>query len=728
MTPHTDGRGHSSARRPQDWAPHKREGSSPSVIHEDALRDFNARAANSAPTTQPGLHTYLGCASASPYQDKPGWHEPSWHETAGAQRSLALGDPHAEFARSLGLCASPSISLAPYAPYASPSMGHAAPAMHGHVGQTGFIHMEADSTATMQHLVMHQQAVQQEQMRHLRRHEMLQPQDQQLVEQPQPGHATPHLEMGRQPALNQSAAQRTAPGLPADVAGLYSSFIQMHPSSVAGPAGILPQGLYGMLPMMGAGAVQPSDSAMLASNRMPSLLYDPVAQCAHPSAFLSAPMVQQPSGILGQMQHVRAAQVGDVNVGVRDQLQQLHGATAVYGSPLHLHAVEGVLQPHTPRTSSFDSAGSFDNSAYSAAYLASPMAMSSFGLAHPSPLAQQHQGMPTLSVDGGSLSLQPQQPHLADIACEPTLLSNEPNGGYMPLNPNYPGLRRIHESPPIYICDNFLSDLECDALINVARPLLQRSKTHAVAGPEATRGRTSLTCHLAKTTPPCPQLLRKVQLLTGKPYGHMELPQVARYTDGQRYVEHYDGVDPHCAAGKAFCASGGQRIATVLIYLNDVPEGGGGTFFRRLNLEVKPKRGNAVIFFPGFMNGELDLEALHAGLPPVGTKWVSQVWIRQSFREDGQPSAPVPESEQALIGPLHEGVYRGHCLAGDDVHEAIMTFEEAKAWAAVHPEVEGFTYKSVERRPDRPTHVWFKSRMRVLYNEEWWSYSLGKSS
>jgi prolyl 4-hydroxylase len=78
----------------------------------------------------------------------------------------------------------------------------------------------------------------------------------------------------------------------------------------------------------------------------------------------------------------------------------------------------------------------------------------------------------------------------------------------------------------------------------VASPLLQRSKTHAVAGSEATRGRTSLTCHLAKSHEPCPGILRKIQALTNKPLDHMELPQVARYTDGQRYVEHYDGVDP----------------------------------------------------------------------------------------------------------------------------------------------------------------------------------------
>mmetsp|Transcript_673 Transcript_673/g.893 ORF Transcript_673/g.893 Transcript_673/m.893 type:complete len:188 (+) Transcript_673:505-1068(+) len=178
------------------------------------------------------------------------------------------------------------------------------------------------------------------------------------------------------------------------------------------------------------------------------------------------------------------------------------------------------------------------------------------------------------------------------------------------------------------------------AHLQVADPLLQRSRTHAVIGSEATRGRTSLTCHLAKTSEPCPGILERIQKLTGKPLGHMELPQVARYTEGQRYVAHYDGVDPKTPAGKAFCAGGGQRICTVLMYLNE-PESGGATSFQRLSVEILPKKGRAVIFFPGFLNGELDEDALHAGLPPVGTKWVSQVWIRQTFREDGQPSKPV---------------------------------------------------------------------------------------
>lgn len=303
------------------------------------------------------------------------------------------------------------------------------------------------------------------------------------------------------------------------------------------------------------------------------------------------------------------------------------------------------------------------------------------------------------------------------------VMGNAPN--YMPINLSYPGLQRVHDQPPIYYCHDFLSPQECDVLIATAGPLLQRSKTHAVAGSEATKGRTSLTCHLAKNTPPCPLLLKKIQLLTNKPYGHMELPQVARYTDSQRYVEHYDGVDPHTDAGRAFCQNGGQRIATVLMYLNDVAAGG-STFFRRINFEVRPKKGAAVIFFPGFMNGELDTDALHAGLPAQDCKFVSQVWIRESFREDGQPSSPVSLEEQTIDGPLHEGTYAGHCLTGDDVYEAVMTLDQARAWLQQHPEALGFTFQSDRRDPVEPVRCWFKSRLRVLYHPSWWTVSLGR--
>ena len=175
-------------------------------------------------------------------------------------------------------------------------------------------------------------------------------------------------------------------------------------------------------------------------------------------------------------------------------------------------------------------------------------------------------------------------------------------------------------------------------------PLLQRSKTHAAAGSEATNGRTSLTCHLAKKTAPCPAILAKIQKLTSKPFGHMELPQVARYTDSQRYVEHYDGVDPHTPAGKAFVASGGQRVATVLMYLNDVAEGG-ATRFDKMNIDVAPVKGKALLFFPGTKASMPDARTLHTATEAVvgHEKWISQLWVcgfAGKHAPEGKPPGP----------------------------------------------------------------------------------------
>ena len=61
----------------------------------------------------------------------------------------------------------------------------------------------------------------------------------------------------------------------------------------------------------------------------------------------------------------------------------------------------------------------------------------------------------------------------------------------------------------------------------------------------------------------------------------------------------------------------------------------------------------------------------------------------QSLFTDTERAKWAAAEEQILTGPLHEGIYRGHCLAGDDVFAASMTFEEAKAWAACHAGVEG---------------------------------------
>lgn len=122
--------------------------------------------------------------------------------------------------------------------------------------------------------------------------------------------------------------------------------------------------------------------------------------------------------------------------------------------------------------------------------------------------------------------------------------------------------------------------------------------------------------------------MEKVERLTNKPIPTHEPPQVARYQHGEFYRPHFDAFDLATGPGRECCLNGGNRVATVLCYLNDVPSGG-GTYFPKLNLRFRPKQGQAVVFFPCTTDEKLDPLALHTGEDADEEKWVSQIWIRR---------------------------------------------------------------------------------------------------
>ena len=109
-------------------------------------------------------------------------------------------------------------------------------------------------------------------------------------------------------------------------------------------------------------------------------------------------------------------------------------------------------------------------------------------------------------------------------------------------------------------------------------------------------------------------------------------------------------------------ASGGQRIATLLVYLNDVEEeNGGATTFRDLGkshyLKVQPKKGSALLFFPaagGIPNAPLDIRTLHAGEAMTKDssvdKWIAQLWLRESdkYRPTGPPGNSHAKATRAI--------------------------------------------------------------------------------
>jgi prolyl 4-hydroxylase len=217
---------------------------------------------------------------------------------------------------------------------------------------------------------------------------------------------------------------------------------------------------------------------------------------------------------------------------------------------------------------------------------------------------------------------------------------------YHSLNHGYPGIERIHDGPPMYLVHDFLSDHEADFLIDVAESCLSRS---LVGGEIESALRTSSSCFFEQDD--LPGLMQKIISLTGKPVEHCESPQVAKYEASQQYRPHVDGFSSHGGpTGRKELTFGGNRLVTVLMYLNDVGEGG-ETHFPYMNLKVRPTKGAALVFFPSTVNGELDVQALHAALPAVDTKYVSQVWVRERTYFTGNPrTTPKRLSPEEVAG------------------------------------------------------------------------------
>lgn len=185
--------------------------------------------------------------------------------------------------------------------------------------------------------------------------------------------------------------------------------------------------------------------------------------------------------------------------------------------------------------------------------------------------------------------------------------------------------------PRVILFGGLLSATECDALIRAARPRLQRSTVvHAVTGEDQTHeARTSEGASFRRgETALCRALESRIARLLDWPIENGEGLQVLRYAVGAEYKPHFDYFDPADAGNAAQLARGGQRVATLVMYLN-TPESGGATTFPEARFEAGAIQGNAVFFSydrPHPMTG-----TLHGGAPVhAGEKWIATKWLREA--------------------------------------------------------------------------------------------------
>ena len=185
-------------------------------------------------------------------------------------------------------------------------------------------------------------------------------------------------------------------------------------------------------------------------------------------------------------------------------------------------------------------------------------------------------------------------------------------------------------NPRVVVFGGLLSAAECEALMALARPRLARSETvqTETGGSEVNPVRTSSGMFFGREENAlCAQIEARIARLLDWPLENGEGLQILHYLPGAEYKPHHDYFDPAKAGTPAILARGGQRVGTLVMYLN-APEKGGATTFPDVALEVAPIQGNAVFF--SYDRPHPITRTLHGGAPVVaGEKWVATKWLRE---------------------------------------------------------------------------------------------------
>jgi hypothetical protein len=199
-----------------------------------------------------------------------------------------------------------------------------------------------------------------------------------------------------------------------------------------------------------------------------------------------------------------------------------------------------------------------------------------------------------------------------------------------------------NENPRIASLPNLLTREECDYLMSRGAPYLQPAAVGTAAGGVAmtqVRSNDSMLFSAADTDVVVQSLDSRIARALGQPAEHGEWLALLRYQPGQAYAPHCDWIDPSMPGKAEIVARQGQRIATLLVYLNDEFQGG-HTRFVQLGWSFKGQPGEALLWRNVTAEGQVEPRTLHAGEPPAsGEKWLLSKWMRNRPQSTlaGQP-------------------------------------------------------------------------------------------
>ncbi|KAK9812070.1 hypothetical protein WJX73_002934 [Symbiochloris irregularis] len=233
--------------------------------------------------------------------------------------------------------------------------------------------------------------------------------------------------------------------------------------------------------------------------------------------------------------------------------------------------------------------------------------------------------LPTLRGSPANSSLQPARVSTASSASSPA---------------DHSWVEILSWHPRAFLYHNFLTQEECNHVVEVAKPQMRRSTVVGGDGKSVQDNiRTSYGTFLRRLQDPVVERIeRRLESWTMLDLVHQEDMQILRYTDGQKYGAHYDSLPDKS-----------PRIMTVLMYLGTTNLTGGETAFpegsvwldpegelrhgpfsecAKGHVAVRPKKGDALLFYSLKPDGGQDPTSMHTGCPTLtGVKWTATKWI-----------------------------------------------------------------------------------------------------
>ncbi|KAM7295152.1 prolyl 4-hydroxylase subunit alpha-1-like [Ixodes scapularis] len=220
-------------------------------------------------------------------------------------------------------------------------------------------------------------------------------------------------------------------------------------------------------------------------------------------------------------------------------------------------------------------------------------------------------------------------------------------------------LEEINLKPYVIVMHDVVQDKDIEDLMAFAEPRLERSTTYTGNEMMPSPERTSSTAWLNEDEAPIAVRMNSylralLGMGTSDTNEEAEAYQLANYGTGGHFLPHHDFLQDSLQADNSSAdyylqRGAGDRLATLMIYMTDVEEGG-ATVFPNLGIRLTPKKGDAAFWWNLKASGDGERLTTHAGCPVLyGSKWIANKWFRSYsnvFR------LPCSTDRNASLAPL----------------------------------------------------------------------------